>query len=213
MIKAVLFDFDGTLINTNDLIYESHNYAFKKVFNREITQKEFLSLYGRPLKEALNENFSSYGDKLLEEYMVFNEKNHDLLVKKFPGVSEGIALLKENGIKIGVVTSKRLETLNKGIAFLKFENMFDCLITPLDSTKHKPDPEPIIVGCQKINISEKNTVYVGDSVFDMQAAYLAGVKKCFVNYSLTSKDEIKRYNPEFFCDSICEFAENILKKK
>lgn len=149
MIKAVLFDFDGTLINTNELIFESYNYAFKKVFGRNIKNEEFLKLYGRPLRNSLIEEYGIYGDELTNRYRFFNAENHDKLVKSFPGTYEGLYLLKENGYKLGIVTSKRLHMVMRGINFLSLNDLFMAIITPDDTEKHKPDPEPILLGCKK----------------------------------------------------------------
>lgn len=207
MIKAVLFDFDGTLIDTNNLIRSSHNYAFNKIFQRDITEKEFLKLYGRPLKSALNSEYGEYGDALLSEYLVFNEKNHDTLVNKFDGAVSGVLKLKDMGFKLGIVTSKRLCTLEKGIEILNLENVFDILITPADTTKHKPNPEPILIACEKLNITPEDAIYVGDSVFDLEAGKGAGTKLCAVSYSLTEKEKLMSYNPDFYVDSIEQLSE------
>ncbi len=211
MIKAVLFDFDGTLIDTNDLIYKSYCYAFNKIYGRDIKKEEFLNLYGRPLTEALSETYGVDGKEILKEYQIFNEENHDKLVKAFPGAVEGLKYLKEHGIKIGVVTSKRQSTLEKGINFLGINGIFDVLITPDDTKKHKPNPEPVLLGCEKLCEKPENTVYVGDSVFDIKAGIAAKVKTCVVSYSLTEKEKILKLNPDYFVDSIYEFAEIITK--
>ncbi len=206
MIKAILFDFDGTLINTNDLIYMSHNYAFGKLYGRDITKDEFLKLYGRPLLESLTDYYGSDGAELLEFYREFNEKNHDLYVKSFDGVEEGIKKLKNDGFLLGIVTSKRKSTLMKGLKFLGLSDYFECLITPADSEKYKPDPEPVLVGCRKIGVFPEETVYVGDSVFDIAAGKAAGTKTCAVKYSLTPADELERLQPDYFVSSIKELA-------
>ena len=212
MIKAVLFDFDGTLINTNDLIFQSYNHAFQKVFHRDIKLEEFLKFYGRPLRKSIIEEYGDDGYNLVEKYRVFNAENHDRLIKKFPGTTEGLILLKENNIKLGVVTSKRKEMVLKGIDFLEYGNMFDALVTLDDTTKHKPDPEPILRGCEILGTDPKNTIYVGDSIFDIIAGHAAGTKTCAVKYSLTSKEELLSHNPDYYCDTIFDFAKKIIQE-
>lgn len=212
MIKAILFDFDGTLINTNNLIFMSHNYAFQKLYGRDITKNEFLKLYGRPLIESLNEGYGEDdGAKLLKLYREFNETNHDKYVESFEGVEEGIKKLYKSGISLGIVTSKRKSTLMKGINFLKLEKYFNCLVTPADSTKYKPDPEPVLIGCEKLCAKPFESVYVGDSVFDLAAGKGAGTKTCAVGYSLTPLEELKALKPDFVVNSIEEFADMVLK--
>lgn len=210
MIKSVLFDFDGTLLNTNDLVYKSYDYAIKKLYMRDITKKEFLNLYGRPLDQSFCEAYGEEdGKKLAELYREFNEVNHDLYTKTFEGVDLGIKNLKNKGYSLGIVTSKRKSTLMKGLKLLGLEEYFLCLVTPADSKKFKPDPEPILVGCQKLNIKPEEALYVGDSVFDLQAGKAAGTKICGVKYSLTPLAELEELKPDFMVSSLEELAKLI----
>lgn len=211
MIKAILFDFDGTLINTNELIYKSYSYAYKKVLGRDITKGEFLKFYGRPLKEALIDEFGKTGETLLKEFQVFNLENHDQFVKSFAGAAEGVRFFKQKGFLIGVVTSKRINTLLMGIKFLGLENTFDVLVTPEDTDKYKPNPEPVLKGCELLKVFPEETVYVGDSVFDLMAGRAAGTKICAVKYSLTPKEELLKFEPDYYTDSILSLAEEIIR--
>lgn len=205
MIKAVLFDFDGTLIDTNELIFKSYRKAFNEVLNREIEDEEILKLYGRPLYGSLME-YGEPGEMLYKVYREFNETQHDLLAKPFDGVCEGIKEISDKGYKIGIVTSKRIHLVKRGLDLIGISDFFDVIITPDDTQKGKPDPEPILLGCEKLDVLPKETVYVGDSIFDMQAAKAAGTQLCAVKYTLTDHQSILAFEPEFFVDSIQEFA-------
>lgn len=210
MIKAVLFDFDGTLIDTNELIFESYRIAFRTVLNREIDMDEILTLYGKPLFPSLIQ-YGEAGKRLYEVYREFNEKNHDFIAKPFEGSYEGVKTLKDNGIPVGIVTSKRLHLVNRGIEkILNMGGMFDVIVTPDDTEKTKPDPEPILYACKKLNISPDEVIYVGDSVFDMQAGATAGTKLCAVKYSVTEPKQLLKFKPEYYVDSIAEFAKKLI---
>lgn len=211
MIKAVLFDFDGTLMNTNDLIFESYGYAFRQVLGRDVTDEEIHNMYGKPLYSSL----AKYGDKQDEIYRVYreyNEKNHDRLVKFFDGAAEGVRILHENGYKLAVVTSKREVTLKRGIKLLGLEDCFDVLITPADTDKHKPDPTPVLVACERLGVKPGESVMVGDSVFDLQCGKGAGTKLAAVTYS-TTFDALKEYHPEYVVDTLAELADIIINEK
>ena len=213
MIKAVLFDFDGTLIDTNELIFESYRIAFRDVLNREIDMNEILTLYGKPLFSSLMQ-YGEAGKRLYEVYREFNEKNHDFLAKPFDGVRDGVKLLKNNGFTIGIVTSKRLHMVNRGIEkILNLGGMFDVIVTPDDTEKTKPDPEPISFACNVLNVSPDEVIYVGDSVFDMQAGLAAGTKLCAVKYSVDKPENLLKYDPEYYVDSIAEFAKKLIEEK
>ncbi len=206
MIKAVLFDFDGTLINTNDLIFDSYRYAFKEVLGREISMDEILKLYGRPLYISLME-YGEIGERLYKIYREYNEARHDLVVKAFDGAVEGVKRIIEKGYLVGVVTSKRLELVNRGLKIMGLENTFDFIVTPADTSKVKPEPEPILCGCEKLGVLPEETIYVGDSEFDLLAGRAAGTKLCAVKYSVTPHDVLLAYCPEYFVESIADFAD------
>ncbi len=208
MIKAVLFDFDGTLINTNDLIFKSYEIAFQAVFNRRIEMDEILTLYGKPLYSSLIK-YGEEGERLYRVYREFNETHHDELAKPFPGVFEGIKKLAQNGYQLGIVTSKRHHLVNRGLELLNLTDMFDVIITPEDTKETKPNPEPILLGCEKLAVLPENTIYVGDSIFDMEAGQAAGTKLCAVKYSVTPKETLLGFKPEYFVDSVDELAMNL----
>lgn len=210
MIKAVLFDFDGTLLNTNDLIFSSYEYAFRKVLGRSITEEEIHDLYGKPLYSSLAK-YGKHQDALCVTYREFNESHHDELVKKFTDAAEGVLLFKRHGIKTAVVTSKRRYTLEKGIRILGLENCFDALITPENTTKHKPDPEPVLKACELLNTAPETSLMVGDSVFDFECARRAGAHLAGVNYS-TTRDALLEYSPEYMTDTILELAKIITEE-
>lgn len=205
MIKAVLFDFDGTLIDTNELIFNSYKVAFRSVLMREIETDEILKLYGRPLYSSLMQ-YGEEGERLYNVYREFNLKNHDILAKPFAGALEGVKMLIGKGYKVGIVTSKRMHLVERGIKIIKMDGMFDVIITPDDTEKAKPDPEPIICGCQKLGVSPEETLYVGDSIFDMQAGKSAGTQLCAVKYSLTPDEQLLEFSPRYFVDTIEELA-------
>lgn len=205
MITGILFDFDGTLINTNDLIFKSYEVAFQEVFNRKIEMEEILTLYGRPLYPSLKQ-YGEEGERLYKIYRQFNETHHDELVKTFPGVYEGIKKLNRGGYKLGIVTSKRLHLVKRGLDILGLSDVFEVIITPDNTKETKPHPDPILLGCEKLGVSPKNSIYVGDSVFDMQAGQAAGTELCAVKYSVTPKDDLLKFNPMFFVNTIDELA-------
>lgn len=208
MIKAVLFDFDGTLLNTNDLIFASYEHAFQQVLGRGITDEEIHSLYGRPLYSSL-EVYGQYQDELYRIYREYNESNHDALVKKFPGAEEGVYLLKQHGYKTAVVTSKRQETLKRGLRVLGLEHMFNGLITPDDTPRHKPDPMPVLLACERLGVLPEECIMVGDSIFDFECGKRAGTQLAGVNYSTTRK-QLLAYEPKYMVDTLLELAKKII---
>lgn len=211
MIKAVLFDFDGTVINTNDLIIESYKYAFRTVQKREVDLDEILGLFGRPLVASMHEDYGDDGDALVKTFRDFNESRHDDIVTAFAGVPENIIAIKNAGYKIGVVTSKRREMLLRGINLIGLKDVFDVLIGAEDTKEHKPDPEPIYKACDILNVLPSESFYVGDSVFDIICGKNAGCLTAGVSYTLTDPEKLKAAGMDYFVKDIWDFDKTVLK--
>src|SRR5918995_6462787 len=106
-LKAVLFDFDGTLIDTTELIYQSMRHAAGEVLGREVSREILMANVGQPLPRQMELLSAEHAEALLNSYRLHNEENHDALIKEFPGVEEALARLRWAGIRVAVVTSKR----------------------------------------------------------------------------------------------------------
>ena len=212
MIQTVLFDFDGTLINTNDLIFASYRYAFRKVLNREITMKEILELYGRPLYPSL-EKYGEKQEEIYRAYKMFEQRpENETLVKKFDGVYEGIQLLHKHGFLLGIVTSKRMHAVQKSLEFLELTNIFDVIVTPDEPVKPKPSPEPVLLACRRLGIAPDTAVMVGDSVFDLISGREAGCLTCALTYSTTPLEDLKKEKPVYLADSVYQLAERLIEE-
>ena len=163
MIKAVLFDLDGTLIDTNELIYNAFCTAFKEVLHKDISKEEITSLYGRPLQDS----FSNYTkdiiiiEKLINTHRTYNDLHHDSMCKPFNGVIELLTKLKEKNIKCGIVTSKRKNVAIRGMTLGGIIDLIDIIISPEDTKKHKPDGEPAMKACEFLGVKTMETIMVG----------------------------------------------------
>ncbi len=211
MTEAVLFDFDGTVINTNELIIESYKYAFHKVLKREVSMEEILSLFGRPLILSFKEKYGEAGEALGAAFREYNESRHDEVVKAFPNALSGIDMIKKAGFKTGIVTSKRRKMLLRGLEVIGLSGVFDVLIANEDTAEHKPSPEPILAACQRLGVIPQNAIYVGDSVFDMLCGKNAGCLTCGVSYTLTEQKKLYDAGMDYFTDDILSLAKEVLK--
>jgi pyrophosphatase PpaX len=202
MIKAILFDLDGTLINTNDLIIKSFKYAFKKHFNKDISREEVVKTFGEPLRDAMERYDKENADLLLSIFRSFNESNHDELASKFKGVEEGLKALKEMGIKLAIVTSKRKRMALRGLKLIDAYKYIDIMVCPEDTEKHKPLGDPALKACELLNILPKEAIMVGDSHNDILCGKNAGCKTCLVKYTALSLKDLMEYKPDYIIDSI-----------
>lgn len=208
MIKGILFDFDGTLINTNNLIVKSFKYTFKKHLNLDVEEKEIVRYFGEPLKTTLG-RYGGNLDSMLATYFSYNEENHDNLVESFNGVDEGLSAIKSLGLKTAIVTSKRKVIVEKGLNIIKINRYLDAMVTLEDTTEHKPNGAPCLKACELLGLKPQETIMVGDSYYDILCGKNAGCKTCVVNYSALSKDELEKYSPDYYIDEIKDLVDLI----
>lgn len=207
MIKAVLFDFDGTLINTNNLIIESFKYALKKVDNIIVPSEKIVKTFGEPLKMCLTDLSESNPDELMKKYKEYNESHHDKMAREFKGVKEGLKELKNMGIKTGIVTSKIKTMANRGLKLIGIEKYIDVIITSEDTEKHKPFGDPAATACELLNVMPEEAVMVGDSHNDILCGKNAGCYTALVKYTLLPMDDLIKLKPDYIISSVLELAE------
>ena len=198
MLGAALFDFDGTLVDTTDLIYQSMRHATGEVLGREISRDVLMANVGQPLPRQMELLSAEHAEALLDSYRLHNEENHDALIKEFPGVEESLARLKAAGVRVGVVTSKRRFSVDMALKnFPGLGDVVDQWVTMEDTTDHKPRPEPLLKGLELLgNVPREQAAYVGDSPFDVAAAKAAGVESVAVSWGAFSEDALRAAEPD-----------------
>lgn len=210
MIRAVLFDLDGTLVNTNRLIMESFKYTLNKHGIKYPGDDEIVKYFGEPLVKTLERFDSNNVEAFLKTYREFNETRHDIMVEKIDGAEETIEILKKMGIKVGVVSSKRRGMVDRGLMLTNLDGLMDVIITPEDTKLHKPHGEPVLKACEILNIKPDNSIMVGDSHFDILCGKNAGAKTCLVKYTALLVDDILKHSPDFCIDKLTDLI-NIVK--
>lgn len=201
MIKAVLFDLDGTLLDTNELIYTSFVKTFKDKLNIELKKEEVTQFFGIPLGDPFKKYTNSENvDELVAYYREYNEAIHDTMCFAFDGVKELLTSLRDKGIKIAIVTSKRKELAERGMKIAGIYDFMDVIITPESTTKHKPNGDPAIKACNDLGIDPSEAIMVGDSPFDIYCGKNAGCKTCGVNYTFIDLNVLKESEPDYFID-------------
>ena len=202
--KTVLFDMDGTLLDTFEPILISMRYATKKVLGRVIPDSVLVEGVGQPLVDqmvALADE-PNQSDVLLKVYRAHNEQNLYENSKPFAGVAEMVAEVKALGAKVGVVTSKRHSIASGSLSYYGLLDQFDCFVGLEDSTEHKPNPEPLFVAANMLNVNISSCIYVGDSPYDMQAAQAAGIPHIAVTWGkFFSREILEAEHPQKLIDS------------
>ena len=174
---AVLFDLDGTLIDTVELIVSSARYAFSDRDGPRPTDAEWLTGLGTPLITQFREWARDEAEvtRLVARYREFQMAHHDSLTRQYEGMRETLDLLRAQGFRIGIVTSKLNALARRGLTCASIDDCFDCIVGCDDTTRHKPDPEPVLHALDRLGIRPARAAFVGDSPFDIAAGNAAGV--------------------------------------
>ncbi|GMB09092.1 pyrophosphatase PpaX [Thermolongibacillus altinsuensis] len=206
-INTVLFDLDGTLINTNDLIIESFLHTLNKYYPNQYTREDVLNFIGPPLYDTFVAIDPERVDEMIETYRAFNHAHHDALVKEYETVYETVKTLREKGFKLGIVTTKIRHTVEMGLNLTKLAPFFDCVIT-LDDVEHaKPHPEPIQKALAQLKANPEETLMVGDNHHDILAGKNAGTKTAGVAWTIKGREHLAKYEPDFMLEKMSDLLE------
>ena len=204
----VLYDFDGTLADTVPVILQSFQNAFLEVTGHKENEDFLLSTIGLPLMSA----FCEYKDPQVRQLLhdVYLRENKKLLADSahiFEGIEDGLAAVRDMGVRQGIVTSKRRDAALFTIRQFGIEDFFETIITREDTQIHKPNPEPIFLAMEKMGITDVSRVlYVGDSIHDLRCAANAGVDSAAVNWTYMPKDELAAEKPLFWLNRLTDLS-------
>ncbi len=197
---TILFDFDGTVMNTNEVIMRSWQHTFRTIEKRHEDESKIIASFGEPLEITMKKFFPSVPvEKSIDIYRSYHKDNFGDLITVFPGMEELLIEAKARGYKTGLVTSRLFETTMQGLEKYGLDKYFDVVITADDTTKHKPDPEPINIALERLNSRPKDSIMLGDSKFDILCARNAGVTSVLVAWSvaLNADDELGEDGPDY----------------
>ncbi len=173
-VKAVLFDLDGTLVDSETIASEATQKAFLEIMERPMTDGENAKLKGRPVKKILSEWFPDHGDKVYGTILShFSTRISE--IEPFEGIRELLQGLTSKGIRMAVVTSGQREVAEQLLAPSGLSSYFEFAVCQEDTERHKPDPEPLLLAAGKLGVSNEDCAYIGDQPYDMRAAGKAGM--------------------------------------
>jgi len=205
-LKAVLFDLDGTLINSIDHIIACWQETVRICLGREITREELLPTLGRALLECFEEIAPGRGEEMREVYRAHQKETHDTMVTLFPGTREALDRLRDAGLTLGVVTSKGLPAASLGLNLFGLMPYFSTLVTYEDTTRHKPNPEPLLVAIERLGVQSADVAYIGDAVVDIQAGKAAGMHTIGATWGAGDRESLIAAMPDRLCESMKEVA-------
>jgi len=195
MITTVLFDFDGTLADTNKLIINSFRHIYEKFQNtKDMDEKYILSTFGEPLITTMNRDFEMHNiEDVIASYREYQVERFNDEVFLYDKVAETLEYLKDKNISMGIVTSRLRKSTMDALENFKIIQYFDSIITADDTEVHKPNKEPLIMALNQLNKNVSETLFVGDSKFDMECAMNAEAIPVLVGWQSNSKELAEQY--------------------
>ena len=203
-IRTILFDLDGTLIDTNELIIASFTHTLGQYSDYAYSREDILEFIGPPLIDSFKQVDPNRVDEMIQTYRDHNLTNHNTYVRAYPTVVDTMKQLKKAGYNLGIVTTKINDTAELGLKVTGMEGIFDVLIGLDDVTHAKPHPEPIIKALDQLNATASSTLMVGDNYHDIESGKNAGTKTAGVAWTIKGREVLEAYQPDYMLEEMSD---------
>ncbi|WP_428911024.1 pyrophosphatase PpaX [Niallia sp. Krafla_26] len=203
-ITTLLFDLDGTLIDTNELIIKSFLHTLEQYFPGKYQRNDVLPFLGPTLTDTFSVLNPDKVDEMCDVYRTFNKAEHDSLVTEFPGVYNTMKTLKESGFKMAIVTSKMSDVAMMGMKLTKIDSFFDTIVAFEHIEKPKPDPEALFKALEELGSTPGESIMIGDNGSDILAGKNAGMKTVGVSWSIKGREFVSSFEPDYMLEHISD---------
>ena len=200
--RVYLFDLDGTLIDSIELILKSFHHTRKHHFGDRLPDDYYLGILGVTLRDAFKRMADTPDavEAMVKTYVEHNLDHHDAMVRPYPGVPELIREILRRGSRLAVVTSKLRDNARRGLAVAGIEDAFEVVIGAEDVTRGKPDPEPVRLALQRLSAKAEDALFVGDSPHDIESGRRAGVKTAAATWGPYSRAALEAAEPDLWLE-------------
>lgn len=205
-LRCLIFDMDGTLTQTNRLIFDSFNYIGRKYAGKVYSEQEITGMFGPPEEGALLRIVDEgMMEVVMKDYLDFYRGNHQL-AQVYPGIREILEFLKQRGLNVALFTGKGIHTTTITLEEFGLQSYFDYIVTGNDVVEHKPSSEGIRKILTRFQLKPEEVLMVGDSVADIKAAHGAGVRIAAVVWDSFTKEGVLEMRKDFLFHSVPEFG-------
>ena len=199
---AVFFDLDGTLADTVELIVKSYRHTMDRHLGAAPPDERWVSMMGLPLR-AQFQHFARNEDEaesMLRTYVAFQRREHDQMVRAFPGARQVLRSIRERGSRLGVVTSKLSDVARRTLEVCDLWDEVDVVVGADQVERAKPDPEPVVAAMTSLGIEGRpgEVLFVGDSPYDLRAGRSAGARTAAVAWGPFARFVLEAEKPDFF---------------
>jgi pyrophosphatase PpaX len=206
LVPAVLFDLDGTLIDSIELILNSARYAFQKLGREAPSDEEWTAGIGIPLFTMFGRYARDAADQraLIAAYREYQLEHHDRLVRCYDAVVDTVGEIRARGHEIAIVTSKSEYLSLRALALVGLARHVDTVVGCDATTRHKPDPEPVRLALHRLGRAPHEAVFVGDSVHDLLAGNAAGVRTFAALWGAFKRQDLESGSPSAWLETISQ---------
>jgi pyrophosphatase PpaX len=207
-LRCVIFDMDGTLTNTNELVFASFNHVASKYLGTTMTPREIIGLFGPPEEGCLAKLVGDDRARAaMDDLCAFYTKHHSSMATLHSGIEGVLHFLRTTGIRQAVFTGKGLRTTTITLDAFNIRSYFDLIVSGTDVSNHKPHPEGICKVLSAFNVPAEEALMVGDSLADIRASRSAGVRIASVVWDSYDKEHVIQENPDFIFHTVEEMLE------
>lgn len=201
--QTILFDLDGTLLDSVDLIVDSYHHTLAAHRLTPMTRDEILAGLGTTLYAVFGK-MTDDADTLaswIATYREYNLTHHDARARAYPGVVEMVRRIADSGFRLGMVTSKARAGAERGLRVMGLDGTMEIIIGADNVVKPKPDPEPVLMALDMMGVSAETTLFVGDSHHDVHSGRGAGVKTAGVTWGPFDRGHLEIAAPDYYCET------------
>lgn len=196
-VAAVVFDLDGTLIDSYALIAAAFRHAARTVLGRSLTDEEVLAHWGEPLPVRAAHLAADRAAEVVSAYTAYYDAHHDRLCRPFPGVIEMLAQVSARGCALGIATSKRRRSTMQAVEAFGFAAWIRAAVTAEDVRAPKPSPDPVTLVLERLGGRPSEALLVGDGAFDIRAARAAGVRSVAAMWGTREAAAVLAAGPDY----------------
>ena len=200
----MLFDLDGTVVDTVALIRESHRHATREVLGVDLDDRTLVANVGIPLPEQMRAFSTEHADELLRVYRRWNHAHTADFIREYPGMTDLLGALRAAGRALGIVTSKSRPVADLAFAVLPVRDYFDVIVTTESTERHKPAPDPVTHALSELGADPDEAVMIGDAPFDLLAGRAAGCATIGVTWGFFDRDTLATLQPDALVDDVAE---------
>ena len=202
-IRAVLFDFDGTLADTTELFLRTYRHTLARHLGAAPPDEEWRGRFGTPLDVQLGHYAGSPEEvaRLVASFREYQQAHEGALTRPFPGVLEMVAELARCGVKLAIVTSKHRPGAIRAMGLCGLTDFFPVVVTPDDVPRGKPHPDPVLLAVEQLGVSPGEAIFLGDSPFDIASGRAAGTLTAAALWGAFPRATLEAENPDHLLES------------